>query len=199
MKIRVNSPFCQKQLLTGTLDRPCRILNNPPMPDIHQFNQLDDTAATNLILQCCSSTNWAARMIESRPYSTVEQLISTANSHWQVMEQADFLEAFQGHPKIGDPDSLRKKYASTHSMAKGEQSGVPGASDRVIDSLAQNNRDYEDKFGFIFIVCASGKSAEQMLDLIQARIGNNRVEEITNGAVEQRKITEIRIRKLFAW
>jgi len=197
MKFRVNSPFCQKRLLTGTLDQPVRILNNPPMPGIHQFNQLDDTAATNLILQCCSSTDWAARMVESRPYHSIEQLIRTANDHWRVMEHADFLEAFQGHPKIGDPGSLRKKYANTHSMARGEQSGVSGASDQVINSLAQNNCDYENKFGFIFIVCASGKSAEQMLGLIQARIGNSRAEEIANGAAEQRKITEMRIRKLF--
>ncbi len=131
-----------------------------------------------------------------RPFADRATLQAEAEQVWQSLREADYLQAFDGHPKIGDPDSLKKKYAATHGMASQEQSGVKNASDDVIQQLAQYNDDYEIKFGFIFIVCASGKSAIEMLDLIKARLPNSRAEEIANAAGEQQKITAIRLNAL---
>ena len=106
------------------------------------------------------------------------------------------MQAFQGHPKIGDVGSLKAKYANTKELAAGEQSGMTVATDDVISTLAKGNLDYENKFGFIFIVCATGKSAQEMSELLQARLTNERTTELVNAAEEQRKIFQIRLNQL---
>ncbi len=106
------------------------------------------------------------------------------------------MQAFEGHPKIGDVNSLREKYADTRAMASGEQGGVAGASERVVQELSEGNRQYEEQNGFIFIVCATGKSAGEMLSLLQSRLPNPRGEEIKNACLEQEKITALRIQKM---
>ena len=93
-------------------------------------------------------------------------------------------------------NSLRKKYASTKALAAGEQSAVSQASEETLQALAQGNLDYEKKFGFIFIVCATGKSALEMLELLQARLPNTREQELLNAAREQHAITVLRLQKL---
>ena len=168
------------------------------MTTLAQFNRLKTAAAGELISRCCGSTRWAGRMVAARPYYSMDELTATADAHWREMAQRDVLEAFRAHPKIGQPHSLDGQHENTRTLAEGEQSGVARASAQVRESLAKHNRDYEKKFGFIFIVCASGKSAAQMLDLIRARLGNTLAEEIANAAEEQRKITHLRIHKLFA-
>ncbi|MEQ8802229.1 MAG: 2-oxo-4-hydroxy-4-carboxy-5-ureidoimidazoline decarboxylase, partial [Haliea sp.] len=110
--------------------------------------------------------------------------------------EADLLEAFEGHPKIGDVNSLKAKYSSTKALAAGEQSSVDEAGDAIIEALARGNSEYEEKFGFIFIVCATGKSAREMSGLLQARLPNDRATELANAAGEQRKIFQIRLSKL---
>ena len=192
-----------------TLDRRVEIFNNSAMTTmtpIAHFNQLDIASAQKLMWQCCASARWCERMVASRPYHSITQLSDAADAHWQKMEQHDFLEAFRGHPKIGNSKSAgdrhgadhKDEHASTRAMATAEQSGAASASERVRASLTKHNHDYEKKFGFIFIVCASGKSAEEMLDLLQARLNNTYEQEIANAAEEQRKITQLRIGKVFA-
>lgn len=166
--------------------------------ELAQLNQLDHEAATNAFMQCCTALSWVEKMVTSRPYSDVTQLSQVADRHWQGLAEKDYLEAFDGHPKIGDVDSLRAKYANTKALASGEQSSVQHASDRVIEALAQGNETYQHKFGFIFIVCATGKSAEQMLHLLQSRLPNEREVELANAAQEQRKIFHIRLEKLLS-
>jgi 2-oxo-4-hydroxy-4-carboxy-5-ureidoimidazoline decarboxylase len=107
------------------------------------------------------------------------------------------LEAFEQHPKIGDINSLKKQYANTVAWASNEQAGVDAASDEVLQALAKGNDDYERKFGYIFIVCATGKSAGEMLELLQSRLTNDPESEIKIGAEEQNKITKLRLEKLF--
>ncbi len=114
------------------------------------------------------------------------------------MAVSDYMQAFDGHPKIGDPESLKEKYRGTHAMATDEQSAVKLATDQVLAELAQYNARYEKKFGYIFIVCATGKSAAEMLALIRSRIKNAPAEELNHAAREQAKITAVRISKLFA-
>ncbi len=149
------------------------------------------------LLQCCAATRWVDAVLDLRPYSSVEGLLQAAKNCWSSMEEPDYLEAFDGHPKIGDPASLKAKYAATHTMASNEQASVQQANEKIIMDLASCNQAYEDKFGFIFIICATGKSADEMLSSIKARLVSNREKELQLAAMEQGKITSLRIDKLF--
>lgn len=162
------------------------------------FNNLPDGAAATALLQCCSAQRWVERMLMARPFADEQHLIRQASHCWQSLQEPDYLQAFAGHPKIGDIHSLREKYASTKILASGEQAGVGGADESMLERLSQGNRDYEEKFGFIFIVCATGKSAGEMLALLETRLPNTRDEEINNACNEQEKITAIRLHKLFS-
>ena len=109
----------------------------------------------------------------------------------------DYLEAFSHHPQIGaDPEKLRKKFKGTHQWASHEQSGMREASEACIQELAQRNREYYDRFGYIFIVCATGKTANEMLSLLKDRLSNTQETELLIAANEQAKITQIRLEKL---
>lgn len=163
---------------------------------LEQLNQLPANDANTVFQQCCVAERWVHSMVEARPFASIEQLFETADTIWKSLNEADYLQAFEGHPKIGDVTSLKKKYASTKQLAAGEQSSVNQATDEVILALADGNTAYEQRYGFIFIVCATGKSAAEMLALLQARLHNERSEEIQNAANEQAKITRIRINKL---
>jgi OHCU decarboxylase len=115
-----------------------------------------------------------------------------------ALVEADWLEAFAAHPLIGDVDSLRKKYGATRDLAAGEQAGAAGAGAATLQELADLNRSYREMFGFIFIVFATGKSADEMLANLRSRLGNSRDEELRNAAAEQIKITRLRLEKLAA-
>lgn len=124
------------------------------------------------------------------------ELLEDVEEQWWKCNEDDWKEAFAHHPKIGDIESMKKKFASTAEWASGEQSGVQTASDKTLMALAEGNRQYEEKFGYIFIVFATGKSAEEMLQLLQERLKNDPEEEIQIAADEQNKITKLRIEKL---
>ncbi len=166
--------------------------------NIEQLNHLSVEQARHTFMQCCTSSTWVEAMVKGRPYADQMAIKKHADLAWQELEESDYLEAFDGHPKIGDVNSLRAKYANTKELAGNEQGLVKEASDNVLELLAQGNSDYEQKFGFIFIVCATGKSAQQMSDLLQARIVNNKQQELRNAAEEQRKIFQLRIDKALA-
>jgi len=163
---------------------------------LSQLNAMTAQEASHTLMQCCTSSTWVARMVDNRPFADADELKRRADENWLDLEEADYLEAFEGHPKIGDVSSLRKKYANTKALAAGEQSGVYDAEGATIQALAGGNTAYENKFGFIFIVCATGKSAAEMLALLQARLPNDRDTELKNAAEEQRKIFHIRLEKL---
>lgn len=154
-----------------------------------------DTAPP-LFRQCCASDAWVERMLTGTPYPDAAAVVAAADRNWQGLDESDYLQAFAAHPKIGDIHSLKAKYADTQTLAAAEQSGVATADDAVIQALARGNRDYQNKFGFIFIVCASGKSAREMCELLQARLPNDRTTELQNAAEEQRKILQLRLEKL---
>jgi len=161
-----------------------------------QLNSLTDEQATQCFMQCCTSSAWVSAMVQSRPFVDKNDLVEKADLAWQDLTETDYLEAFDGHPQIGNVDTLRAKYANTKALASGEQSSVSEASEQVIAALAKGNADYLKKFGFIFIVCATGKSAEQMLALLAARLPNDKTTEFVNAAEEQRKIFHLRLEKL---
>ena len=163
---------------------------------VETVNSMDVSTASHSFRQCCTSRAWIARMVASRPYPSAVAMSKAADENWRDLEERDYLEAFDGHPKIGDVSSLKDKYANTKELAAGEQSLVEVASDETIQALCDGNSAYEEKFGFIFIVCATGKSAGEMLSLLEDRFPNSREQELINAAEEQRKIFQIRLEKL---
>ena len=130
------------------------------------------------------------------PIEDLVELLDDAEEQWYKCSQEDWKEAFSHHPKIGDIDSLKKKFASTANWAMGEQSGTSTAPEETIKALAKGNKEYEDKFGYIFIVCATGKSADEMLTILESRLPNDPEKEIEIAAEEQNKITRLRLEKL---
>lgn len=135
-------------------------------------------------------------MLKERPFSSSDVVLESADTVWWRLSTSDWQEAFAQHPKIGDRESLRQKFASTAHWASGEQAGVASASEETLARLEQGNRLYEEKFGFIFIVCATGKSAAEMCDMLYHRLDNQPDEEIRVAAGEQALITRLRLQKL---
>ncbi len=166
--------------------------------NLEQLNNFTVEQAAHTFMQCCTSTTWVNAMVKARPFVDEISIKKQADLAWQELEESDYLEAFEGHPKIGDVNSLRAKYANTKELAGSEQGLVKEANDDVLEVLSQGNTDYQAKFGFIFIICATGKSAKQMSDLLQARLPNNKTTELINAAEEQRKIFQLRIDKALA-
>ena len=132
-------------------------------------------------------------MLARRPFGSDGALKAAARDEWLALGEADWLEAFSHHPQIGDRAALAARFPATHDLSAREQSGVNAASAKVIDELAQANATYLDRFGFIFIVCATGKSAVEMLQLLRDRLGNDRATELRIAAEEQAKITALRL------
>ena len=163
-----------------------------------ELNNLPKPALAEALQKCCGSTAWVENMVACFPIVEAETLMGEANNQWNKLSEADWREAFTHHPKIGgDVEDLRAKFASTSTWAEGEQASVREASQGTLESLAAGNTEYEKKFGYIFIVCATGKSAEEMMALLQARLTNKPEDEILIAAVEQNKITRLRLEKLF--
>jgi 2-oxo-4-hydroxy-4-carboxy-5-ureidoimidazoline decarboxylase len=163
-----------------------------------KLNTLPKPELTDALRKCCGSTAWVEAMADLFPVPDKETLFEQAASIWYGLSEQDWREAFTHHPKIGDINSLKKKFASTSAWAAGEQAAVQQSSQAVLEALADGNARYEEKFGYIFIVCATGKSAEQMLTLLQDRLPNEPTEEIRISMEEQAKITHIRLEKLLA-
>ncbi len=135
-------------------------------------------------------------MLPFVPADDMVELLEDAEEQWWQCSESDWKEAFSHHPKIGDLASLTKKFASTAKWATGEQGGVNMATKETLGALAEGNRLYEAKFGYIFIVCATGKSADEMLVILQSRLQNSPETEIQVAADEQQKITRLRLEKL---
>lgn len=163
---------------------------------LSDLNELSSQDAFTAFSSCCSSESWIKAMANARPFADHAAMQQVAMDIWNDLNEQDYLQAFEGHPKIGDVNSLRKKYASTKGLASNEQSGVNSADESTLVELAQANDEYFDKNGFIFIVFATGKSAAQMLEILKTRLPNDRATEIQNAAIEQSKITALRLDKL---
>jgi 2-oxo-4-hydroxy-4-carboxy-5-ureidoimidazoline decarboxylase len=160
------------------------------------WQELDaaDLADARRILQaCCGSSRWVERMLARRPFKTLDALLAASRDEWSACGPDDWREAFAHHPKIGDREALRQRFPATHHLSEREQAGVEGASDAVLDALAAGNRAYEQKFGYIFIVCATGLTADEMLARLRERLGNDPAGEIRIAAEEQAKITALRL------
>ena len=156
---------------------------------LNELNALSGARAEEELLKCCGSQRWAKAVAARRPFKSREDLHRTAEIEWLKLKYPDWLEAFSQHPRIGER-------AKAQGFAKQEQSGASGASDATLLSLESLNRLYEEKFGFVFLIFATGKSAEEMLGTLQRRLQNGRDVELKNAVGEQAKITRLRLEKL---
>lgn len=166
---------------------------------LERINQASTSEADSMFEDCCGSATWASMMTMMRPFASEDELMKIGVAVWndrQILQAEDWLEAFAAHPKIGEEKAASTQQARAAEWSAGEQAGMNAADGRLRQELADANREYFEKFGFIFIICATGKSAAEMLELCRARLGNDRETEIRIAASEQEKITEIRLRKL---
>jgi hydroxyisourate hydrolase len=167
------------------------------------LNTLDDQAASRAFLRCCGSARWAAQMVAARPFAGVEALAASADAIWRALAEADWLEAFAAHPRIGSGGAGNKPGgaggwggSAEAAWSDDEQAGVAGAAAQTRRRLEEANRDYEARFGYIFIVCATGKTGDEMLALLERRLRHRPGDELRIAADEQRKITQLRLGKL---
>lgn len=177
---------------------------------------IDDVAFRQAMAACCGARRFVDLMVADpmtadpmtagpmiagptdagRPTASAEELRAAADLALDRLQRDDWLEAFSHHPRIGDVASLRERFgARSGDWSHGEQAAAAGADDAVLEALAAANQRYEERFGYIFIVCATGKSAAEMLELLRARLDNDPREELMIAAREQRKITALRLEK----
>jgi OHCU decarboxylase len=162
---------------------------------IEKLNRLGAEEARAALLACCGSTKWATEVAALRPFWDVGQLLNIAARVWRELDREDWLEAFRAHPKIGESKPAEEAGEEARRWSEGEQSGARGAAAGTLAELARMNREYEERFGFIFIVCATGRTAEEMLAALRARIANDPETELRVAAEEQWRITALRVKK----
>lgn len=163
---------------------------------LEQLNELTAPDAESEFLKCCGSQAWAQAMAAGRPFTTEEALFAEADDASASLADEDWLEAFRAHPKIGEQKAATVQSQQEQSWSSQEQSAMQSALAETIAQLAEGNHEYERKFGFIFIVCASGKSSDEMLAILNHRLENDSQTELSIAAQEQQKITRLRLEKL---
>jgi OHCU decarboxylase len=162
-----------------------------------QWNQADEATALAAMLACCSARRWAEAMVALRPSNSVGEVRRAADQVWSTMEEPDWIEAFAAHPRIGEREA-RSMQTTAADWSQQEQSSTALAPPQVLTELAQGNALYEQIFGFSYIVCATGKSAEEMLAILRRRLSNDRQQELREAAEQQREIMQIRLGKWLA-
>ena len=155
---------------------------------LRALNQLAPDEAVTFLLQACGSSEWARQLIAQRPFTDMSALLDAADRVWLGLGEVDWFEAFGAHPRIGE--------RASSAFSQQEQARALTAGDQVKQALAEGNAEYEQRFGFIFLVSASGKSPEEILEILTRRIGNDRQTEIKSAVGEQMKITRLRLQKM---
>lgn len=165
---------------------------------LDMLNRMQPTQAVEALLKVCGSIRWATHVASSRPFDSLDRLFATAESAADCLEPPDWLEAFSHHPRIGETDLGQQRYAATAPLSTREQSAMTGADTDTRAALLAGNREYERKFGHVFLICATGKSAQEMLDHLNARLANDPQAELRIAAQQQRQITRLRLETLFS-
>jgi len=165
---------------------------------LEQLNQLTAREAEGEFLKCCGSHRWAQGMAAARPFVSEKELFAQTDEISSSLTNEDWLQAFRAHPKIGENKAAAGQTQQEANWSAQEQAGIQAAATDTIARLAGGNRDYEAKFGFIFIVCASGKSSDEMLSILKRRLQNDPSEELRVAAAEQQKIMRLRLEKLLS-
>lgn len=168
------------------------------MSPLDRLNTLPPEEAERELLSCCASRAWVRRMAEARPFRDADAMLEKADEAWWSLGEEDWREAFRGHPRIGEREAEGGQGAREQAWSAGEQAGMRAAADETRRAMAEGNRAYEERFGHIYLVCATGRGADEMLALLHARLGNDPAAEIRVAAAEQAKITRLRLEKLLA-
>ena len=166
------------------------------MNKIDWLNGLPFEEARAEFLRCCGSMRWADAMARARPFKDVPAVYAEAGWLWSQTGPDDWKEAISHHPRIGDVSKLRERFKATGAWSEQEQKGMEGAAEDVIQALADGNHEYEVRFGFTFLICATGKTAREMLEHLRERINNPPALELRIAAGEQAQITRLRLEKL---
>ena len=159
------------------------------------WNDAEEKQATEAMLACCGARRWAAAMAALRPIESIAELSVAADRVWATMEETDWMEAFACHPRIGERNVPAHVGADSAACSRAEQARTNSASDDVLAEIAAGNQKYEELFGFTYIVCATGKSAGEMLAILKRRLGSTRDAELREAAEQQRQIMQIRLGK----
>jgi 2-oxo-4-hydroxy-4-carboxy-5-ureidoimidazoline decarboxylase len=158
------------------------------------LNALEPEAAAEALRRACGAEGWVQRMLARRPFASSEALYASADDEWRASTRADYLEAFGHHPQIGENlEALRRRFQSTASLSQREQAGVESADEATLRALRDANAAYRERFGFMFIICAAGKTAAEMLAALRARLDNDADTELSIAAAEHAKITRLRL------
>jgi len=163
-----------------------------------RWNNLSAIDAANEILPCCGSNAWAAAMASKRPLQNDAALLAACDEIWRGLGEADWLEAFRSHTRIGESHAEKAVGAQSSAWSEQEQLKATTADEAVKTALKWGNREYEQKFGRIFIVCATGQSASEILEILRRRLHNDDAAELQQAAEEQRQIMRIRLNKWIA-
>ena len=163
-----------------------------------RLNQLSKTEAHKALLDCCGSSMWAAQMVARMPFADVAYILDTADKLWATLSEAEWRQAFRHHPAIGAKRAQKAQSATAKRWSKGEQAVANSAAPQIQAALARANQEYQSKFGYVFLICATGKTSEEILASLRQRLLNDPAEELRIAAEEQRKITRIRLEKLLA-
>jgi 2-oxo-4-hydroxy-4-carboxy-5-ureidoimidazoline decarboxylase len=163
---------------------------------LDQWNRADESAARDAMIACCGANRWAATMVSARPFNSAADLCRAADQAWRATDETDWLEAFACHPRIGERKRTRAGQSAEWSHQ--EQAALGDAQERILSELAEGNALYEERFGFTYIICATGKTAEQMLAILKRRLGSDRAAELREAAEQQRQIMQIRLGKWLA-
>jgi 2-oxo-4-hydroxy-4-carboxy-5-ureidoimidazoline decarboxylase len=161
---------------------------------LQAWNASDTDSAINTLLSCCAAYRWAEGITAQRPYTDERALFITADRIWATMQESDWIQAFRAHPRIGEREPVHAS-AQSATWSQQEQSSTNSTQSLTLAELANGNVQYEALFGFTYIVCATGKSAEEMLEILRRRMASNRQSELREAAEQQRQITQIRLRK----
>lgn len=156
----------------------------PPAPATYTKDEL---------LALCGSRRWASIVAECAPFADRDELHAAADEAFDQLDSDDWLEAFAHHPRIGDVEALRERFAASGALSEAEQAGMHAAGEDVVAELAAGNAAYEERFGFVFLIRAAGRSAAEMLEHQRRRLGNDRDTELGIAASQQREITHLRI------
>jgi len=163
---------------------------------VEELNALSADRAAELFRACCGASRWVAGMVSRRPFFSRDAVLRAGDDEWDSTDEVDWLEAFSHHPRIGESATAAGGSLTARGWSASEQSSVASASDETRIGLARLNHEYESRFGFIYIVCATGRSAGDLLDFARKRMRNDREAELRVAAEEQRKITRLRLEKL---
>lgn len=165
-------------------------------PGLARLNAMPTTEASTALLACSGSARWVSTMLAKRPFPSADAVYAHADTSWQGLTREDWLEAFSHHPRIGERNLSQARFAQTAQQSSREQSGMAGASESVQREFAALNAQYEARFGHVFLICATGKSAEYMLAQLQSRLTNDAATELFSAAREQSMIVRLRLERM---